>query len=336
MGNIVEIRQRATQVLESCLKRMQAIGYEHHTLSYSFCPDPSVNAGACASSHQPVVHKILLNDGLLEKLDHVSAECASYTATRTEGSVSGIVKQVFSKYVRRDTRQLIFVFCLSFVFFHEVGHLNQQHRRLRDSRTSGFDNEDFTEAFNWSDIPIGEEALFRQVLELAADHEGICRSLDLVLAWSGPPDKRTHHPEYLLWIAMLSLTLVFHVFQGTRAPLTPLPARGIHPQPSARMIFLIRATLDNVRRRAVHFNAMDDAKLEHTVEDGIIAASQFWHGWFDKLPRDRVPQLHRHLQEPDFFQQWDEEITRVWNEVAPQLNEQRLCKGVPLPLRGPD
>ncbi len=335
----------ALAVFDICRRRMESIGYKDgNIISHEMRFDETPNACANAIAHEPIQHKIFINEGLVKRLYDVS-RAFSDTSLLPEAaqavSARHALHQIVFKVGSPDVNTFIYRLALAFVYFHETGHLNQQHKKFRDSlqcEPDGFPFSELDEDANAGDTMVtGIESARRQTMELMADYEGVIRTLEFIKALSiDPAGKLIRDTTALVWQGVVAICLVFYIFRGEQSHRSLMPIQGIHPNPATRMLMIAMWIADYVKRDPDHFPGLTDAEYSAAcIEEALISAGQFWYT-FQKAPGENgqpvaLPVMHEEMRLSADFHAWQEEIALAWTAMAQPLNQQRVCKGVPLP-----
>lgn len=326
--------------IDLCLDRMRVLGYrDGKEISWVSLPGSDVNARANPGNIARISHEIGIFDGLIVKLHETATEfCkAGSTPDIKYVGVRQAMYTLFAKEVWRDTNLWLFRFALSFTIFHEVGHLNQQHGLFRRNLglRVGNHSQDEEGHFEYGDGDMeltGEDALIAQTLERCADYEGIKRTMDMIRAMSVTPEGKPHRSEEttrMVWLALVGISLLCYLLHEQRGSRQLYPLKGGHPRPSARMLEIVRDVYDYILRYPDFFPLSQnaDACLDF-LEEAVITASQFWHS---RSSSTDIPTVHAEMQDTADYLRWQEIIRTKWNEIAPILNGQRICKGAELP-----
>lgn len=340
--NFVQIAQA---VFEICELRLKSIGYKNgKEITYSLLGSFTPNASACVHSHEPICHAILINEGLLTELHRV---CNAFSETSLHREASNVLSprhalfQIMFKTGIPDANAIIYRFAMAFVYFHEAGHLNQQHKKFRDSlqcETYDIPFDELDEGAGMGSTEVsGIESALRQSMELMADYEGVIRTLEFIKAISIDHNgKLVRDTTAFVWLAVIGVCLVFYVFQGPKALRPLMPIHGIHPRPASRMLMIARWIADYVRRDPTHFPGLaDEERCAGIIEEALISASQFWYTYKNALAETGhsvvLPVMHEEMKISADFQAWQNEISMAWQMVVRTINQQRVCPGVPLP-----
>lgn len=230
----------------------------------------------------------------------------------------------------------MFLGAITWVYFHELSHLLQEHGIIRDEfGPKGDKAKKTTEVHDYEvsqDIRInGREALVSHVTELAADFEAThfsvmelirhCLDLDDV-----NDEERSEFFSDVLYLMVCGLSLVFFRFNGN-TPILPIAAvEGSHPKPLTRLEFLITQIFESLDldgfRTAVGY-ALDRRQLVTLCTKAAFSATLYWS----------VTQTENHEFDTSFMLrgvltrpvtlQYLQPIVELWDEMLPRILEVR-------------
>jgi hypothetical protein len=226
---------------------------------------------------------------------------------------------------------IMFVAALTWVFFHELGHLMQEHGYIRSLHGISRPGEPFT--VSDSDInsgpPLtGRKAQISHATELAADFEACftCFS-ELVRQFSDPstagdaPDGSHFIGASYLYVC--AIALVMYRFNGGSFAERPATAERGHPPPLYRLEAVLPsvyelADFDPVRTITGH--RLDRRQLVQVYGRAAYGVAFFW---LEKSDRDWGPienYLPNGVLNSPPMMAYTREIISVWDEILPQIN----------------
>ncbi|MFW7270240.1 hypothetical protein ACMAUO_20180 [Gluconacetobacter sp. Hr-1-5] len=230
----------------------------------------------------------------------------------------------------------MFVAAITWVYFHELAHLMQEHGIIRyefgprgDAAKQTTDVHDCEVSHH--KLINGREALVSHVTELAADFEATnFYVMELIrhLIDPGFADDQ-ERPEVFsgtLYLMVCGLSLVFFRFNGNK-PIVPIAAvEGSHPKPLTRLEFLLPQICENLdldifRTEAGH--ALDRRQLVLLCTKAAFSATLYWsmtnteNREFD----DRF--MLKGIYSSPTILQYLQPIVGIWDEMLPRIKEVR-------------
>lgn len=232
--------------------------------------------------------------------------------------------------------QNMFVAAITWVYFHELGHLMQEHGIIRDEfGPRGDGAKKTTEVHDCEvsqDKPIyGREALVSHVTELAADFEATNFYVIELIRHCLNPDfvDEQERPEVfsgLLYLMVCGLSLVFFRFNGNKPILPIATVEGSHPNPLTRLEFLIPQIFENldldIFRTAAGY-ALDREQLVLLCTKAAFSATLYWsvthtenHEFDDRF-------MLRGIMSSPAILQYLQPIVVIWDEMLPRIRAVR-------------
>lgn len=220
-------------------------------LSIAWREDLSFNASAKLLNKlsDPPDHKIILNYYLVKELYkdvihyHEFAENIDFQPTILSllNSISEMpmLPKCFNK---KESINNMFMASLTFIFFHELGHLMQQHGRVRALFAEHLSNDltiDDCDVANSMQLT-GKQAAISHVTELAADFSAITRCIiELIRQFSddGIGDKKHQNSLFLGMVQLFvsGISSLFYRFRGLESSHLEISPQGTHPLPLLRL-----------------------------------------------------------------------------------------------------
>lgn len=230
----------------------------------------------------------------------------------------------------------MFVAAITWVYFHEIGHLMQEHGVIRDEFGPGdggakqtADVHDF-EASGENPI-VGREALVSHATELAADFEATNFYVIELLRHVSDPDfvndeARTEVFSGLIYLMVCGLSLVFFRFNGSRPILPAAVVEGSHPNPLTRLeinIPHIFESLDGSMARRMTGHDLDRRQLVLLCGKAALSATLYWSmtRTLDHKFDNRF--LLKGLLSNPVVLQYLQPIVACWDEMLPRVKEVR-------------
>lgn len=228
----------------------------------------------------------------------------------------------------------MFVAAITWVYFHEIGHLMQEHGVIRaefaerhKDAAQTTDVHDF-EASHDKRL-IGRGALVSHVMELAADFEAMHFYVVELLRHVTDPDfvedkKRTDVLSGLIYLMVCSLSLLFFRFNGSQPILPTAVIEGSHPNPLIRLeinVPQIFESLDMIRKVVDH--GLDRKQLVLLCAKAALSATLYWSMTkTEKREFDDRFLLKGLLTNPVVLE-YLKPIVTCWDEMLPRVKEIR-------------
>lgn len=236
----------------------------------------------------------------------------------------------------------MFVAAITWVYFHEIGHLLQEHGVIRTEFASvhsdavaSTDVHDL-EASNHN-LLVGREALISHVTELAADSEATSICVSELLRHVSHPDlvsenDRTEVLSGLIYLMVCSLALLFFRFNGKQPIHQTAIIEGSHPKPLTRLEFnvpKIFESLDMIGKLEVVSHGLDRKQLVLLCAKATLSTTLFWTMTKTDKPEIDDRFLPKGLLTNSDVLEYFQKIVGVWDEISPRVKEIRRF-GYPL------
>lgn len=228
----------------------------------------------------------------------------------------------------------MFVAAITWVYFHEIGHLMQEHGVIRDE--FGVGNGSTAQTTNVYDFEaphnkplVSREALVAHVTELAADFEATHFYVIELLRHVTDPDfvddeARTEVLSGLIYLMVCGLSLLFFRFNGNQPILPTAVIEGHHPNPLTRLeinVPHIFESLDIAGRFAD--TGLDRKQLVSLCAKAAFSATLYWSLIkTEKREFDDRLLLKGLLSNPVVLQ-YLQPIVACWDELMPRVKEIR-------------
>ena len=238
-----------------------------------------------------------------------------------------------------DSQTLVknmFVATITWVYFHEIGHLMQEHGVIRAEFGDGHGNAARTtdvQDFEASDDKrlAGREVLVSHVTELAADFEATHRYVFELLRHIRAPDfvdekDRTEVLSGLIYVMVCGLSLLFMRFNGNQPILPTAGIEGSHPNPLLRLeinVPQIFENLDLISKSGVLKHGINRKQLVLICGKAALSATLYWS--MTKTTKQKLDErfLLKGLLSNSTVLQYLQPIVRCWDEMLPRVNEIR-------------
>lgn len=234
-----------------------------------------------------------------------------------------------------DHVQNMFVAAITWVYFHEIGHLMQEHGIIRDEFGPGdvgtkqtTDVHDFEASKD--DLIVGREALVSHVTELAADFEATNFYVIELLRHVRDPDfvddkKRTEVSSGLIYLMVCGISLVFFRFNGSQPILPTALVEGSHPNPLVRLEFIVPQIFENLDgiNKIVKILDIDRRQLVSLCGKAAFSATLYWS--MTKTEKHKLDNrfLLKGLLTNPVVLQYLQPIVESWDEILPRVKEVR-------------
>ena len=229
----------------------------------------------------------------------------------------------------------MFIAAITWVYFHEIGHLMQEHGVIRyefgpsdGSAKHTTDVQDFEAS---GDKPIlGREALVSHTTELAADFEATNFYVMELLRHVSDPDfvegeERTEVFSGLIYLMVCGISLVFYRFNGNQ-PILPVAAvEGSHPIPLTRLEFIVTQIFEHLDGVAMILGnpGVDRKTLVLLCGKAAFSASLYWSMTKTKKYKLDNRFLLKGLLSNHVVLQYLQPIVENWDEMLPRVKEVR-------------
>lgn len=240
--------------------------------------------------------------------------------------------------------QNMFVATITWVYFHEIGHLMQEHGVIRAEFVD--DHGDPAETTDVHDFEasndkrlVGREALVSHVTELAADFEATHFYVFELLRHVTNPDfvadeERTEVLSGLIYLMVCGLSLLFLRFNGNQPFLPTAVIEGSHPNPLTRLeinVPQIFENLDMIGRLGVVNHGLDRRQLVLLCAKAALSATLYWS--MTKTTKQEFDDrfLLKGLLFNSDVLQYLQPIVSCWDEMLPRVKKIRRF-GSPISL----
>lgn len=234
-------------------------------------------------------------------------------------------------FIKKDNINNMFMASLTFVFFHELGHLMQQHARIRavflgnDSDNLTLDECDVENSI----LLTGKQAAVSHTTELAADANAIARCIhELMRQFSheslvGQDDKGKLFLE-VVKLFVSGISSLFYRFRGVDSGRIEEVPLGTHPLPLVRLEMNLPRIYE-----MLSFDVIDKIMGHKLNREEIVrlVSKSAYSGAFFWLVRnaDRsqgIPEnyLFKGLLESEELRKYVKCIITTWDEIKPMID----------------
>lgn len=299
--------------------------------SLAWSPDPSVNAWAKSEGtiDEPPIHKICINYELVRQLYRdIEAFCEYLESDLDKGAFDfwfqdfeQPIEMLPSIFTSEAHRKNIFIAAITWVFFHELGHLKQEHGYIR-SKFLNYQVDLISEC-NIEDSRLieGKAAAIYHVTEMAADFEAVdtCIS-ELIRHFSGEDLKAAIY----LFVCGVSSTL--YRFHGDKSLILDNVPEGSHPNPLTRLENIIPQIYEFLSISDLHQHigiVLDRKRILGICNQAATAAGLFWLRCRTEKPE--IPDnyfLMGNLNRAN-GKEYLCKIVETWDEIEPEIKALR-------------
>lgn len=338
----LEVYQLASDVINSISDDLNRTIYSKlgGKLSISWRENISFNASAQILNKlsEAPNHRITINYGLVKELYrdvvqyHEFAENINYQPAILSllNSISEMpmLPECFNK---KDSINNMFMASLTFIFFHEVGHLMQQHGRVRANFLGHF-SDDLTInecEVNASAQLTGKQAAISHTTELAADFSAITRCIfELLRHFSDEKVVGKNHRGIpflgAVQLFVSGVSCLFYRFRGFESSHLETVPHGSHPFPLVRLELNLPHIYEMLSFPVIDEivgHGLDRKQLVELVSRAAYSGAFFWL----VRSQDRslgIPEnyLFKGLLASEELKKYIKCIIETWDEIKPMID----------------
>lgn len=305
--------------------------------------------GAYASSlsthDMPPRHQITVYDELVRQLWRDCENLCYFLRSIPEGSgIDEYYKHTFVDpatlpifFNEEEHVRFMFAAALTWVYFHELGHLLQEHGVIR--REFGRKEDDAETTTDVQDFEVSHhkplsahDALVSHVTELAADAEATnFYVFDLIRHLSFHKFNDQERLSYLsgtLYLMVCGVSLLFYRFNG-KEPAHPVAiVEGSHPKPLTRLELLLpqiweKLGSDLYRERG---KGLDREQLVPLCTKAAFSAALYWSASVGKNREFDIRFLLKGSLSSSAILEYLQPIVQIWDEMLPRIKTVRRCQ----------
>lgn len=335
-----EIYELANNVLAEITQNLNDGIYHqlHGSLSFGWATEPKFNAWAESDSvvGGPPQHKIVLHYELARLLYRDAEGFCSFASNE---QTKRLIRTTFGDdatdllpgcFTIDDCVQNMFLGSLTWVYFHELGHLMQEHGRVRDNGSSVSATSTIQELDAHSaQILTGRQASISHATELAADSEATTQCLFASARHflKGPLVGEADGAEVFIgsvYLLTCSLACIFYRFNAGSSPNVVTPITGSHPSPIYRLEHSVPQIYELTQLLLKAFDFDGDRRHLVSMTKQAADLGSFFRNY--ALGISTVETIHLFvkgfLQRPE-FKPYSREILTVWDEIHPSITASR-------------
>ena len=307
------------------------------SLTISWCPEPRVRAWAesMGGPEEPPKHNVVISYELARRFYRDAEDFHDFCGG---GHLNGNLAAFFSDFdpkpqlspnlSREASVQNMFIGAITWVFFHELGHLVQEHGHIRKLFSNGSALSLLVDCELSSQHPLDTEtALICHVTEFAADREAtLSCTLELVrhfLSVEGKWDS-THASSFrdTLFLFVCGLSAALYRFHGERPEGPEAVPSSSHPTPVRRLEACLPSIYETCELMGEH-HGMNRRQLVCLCSGAAYSVGFFWHSLYSK--KDGIPDnflIKGLLQDPYKESYWPA-IIASWAKIEPEVRRIR-------------
>ncbi|MBO8213149.1 hypothetical protein [Acinetobacter nosocomialis] len=291
---------------------------------------------------EPPNHRITINYGLVKELYqdvihyHEFAENIHYQPAILSLLNSITEMPTLPKcFNKKESINNMFMACLTFIFFHELGHLMQQHARIRATFSEHF-VEDFMisecEANNSTKL-IGKQAAISHTTELAADFSAVTRCISELFRHFSDEEivGKDHGGIPFLGAVQLfvsGISCLFYRFRGFESSHLETVPCGSHPFPLIRLELNLPHIYEMLSFPIVNEIMgcdLDRKKIVELVTRAAYSGAYFWlvragdHS--QEIPKNYI---FKGILNSDESKKYTSCIIQTWDEIEDMIDSYNL------------
>lgn len=329
----IEIYELAGNVLSAITGDLNegAYGNLGGTITLSWSETPTLNAWAESSSNvdEPPQHKIGIHYELVRQVYRDIEAFCSYLDSNIDKQVLDFLFQDFEQPIEmlpsifssEAHRKNMFIAAITWVYFHELGHLTQEHGYIRSQKLN-VGTKLIEECYaQGGDLIKGEASALYHATEMAADFEAINFCLgELVRHFKGEDLKAS------IYLFICGISCVLYRFHGNKSLALDSEPIGTHPNPLVRLENVIPQIYEFLSIPELHSHIGVELNRKMMLElcnQASSAAGLFW-----------LRRLNTSLDKPeDYFltgnlnrangKSYMRAIIGAWDEVEPTVRDLR-------------
>lgn len=223
-----------------------------------------------------------------------------------------------------NTIRNIFIGSLTWVFFHELGHLKQEHGYIR-KLFGASSSESFIEDCEAAGIQTldSRTAAIYHVTELAADVEATVNCV-LELVRHFLPQNQSNSEDDLtefrnnLFLMICGVSCALYRFHGNSNPITGPTPTGSHPTPIRRLESFLPNIYERLDAVGENFHGLSRKQLVCLCAGAANSVALFWlHPYLHPLAGSADFMMKGILQDP--YKSYWIEIIKIWDEIHQEV-----------------
>lgn len=342
----LEIYKLADNVLSTITRDLTESVYTSLQGDLSLCWDerPKFNAWAesRALPNEPPIHKICLHYELVRQIYRDAEDYYNFTEDELQQEkFLRFFKNInltstslpLASFSKEDCITNMFLAALTWVYFHELGHLIQEHGYIRSKYgvNSKSDQAIHECDINYSNNLIEKAAALNHTTEIAADFEATNYCIfELFRHFTDESlvTKESKGEEFFdaIYLFVCGLSCIFHRFNDTKSPPSDDKPKGSHPHPIIRMEFSfpnIIETLEILNGTKLIKHFLNRSELVHLYSRASVSSTLFWLSKYGKKS-DKLENLMLHgIYNRPLLKSYCSIIINTWDEIEQDIKSIR-------------
>lgn len=329
----IEIYSLATDIISSITNDLNNSLYSKlgGNLSVSWKTDSIFNASAQSNSRvdEPPFHIVIMYYELARQLYRDIDEYCGYIESECDKSIFDIffashpdyTEILPSNFSKLDYRKNMFMSALTWVFFHEIAHLNQEHGYIR-SQVLKSDNQLIDECdINNSETLDGKTSAIYHTTEMAADYEAVYTCIkELIRHFKGAD------LEDSIGVFICALSCSIYKFHGMKSLCIDSKPKGSHPSPIVRLEHVLPHIVeffDIAALQSILGINLSRSDLAHICERQAVTVGIFWLKKHS-LKQEKLGEFlyTRTINRPG-GKEYMKTIISTWDEIEPEINKNK-------------
>ena len=335
----IEIYELARGVLSSIVNDLQGSIYSDlkGTLSIVWSTEPKVNAWAESSGNieQPPHHKIGIHYELILQIYRDIAIYCEYIEYNAD-------KELFKLWLEDDFQPFelltshfskeaylknMFIGAITWVFFHELGHLNQEHGYIRKKFTDITTTSIHECNINTNEVIKGKAAAISHVTEIAADYEATYSTiLELIRHFKSDDLKAA------IYVLFCGISCVLYRFHGSKSFIIEDTPMGSHPNALVRLEIIAPIVHEFLSLPVLHeiINIkLTRESLIHLCSTASSTAGLLWFRRNSENGQGKLPDNYFLMGSMNRLgmKSYIKVIIETWDEIEPTIKKIRRNKG---------
>ena len=329
----IEIYNLAIDVVSSITNDLNENLYSkvNGTLSVHWLRDDKFNASARSRSSvdEPPSHIVNMYFELARQLyrdideycNYIESECDKHIFDELFRGICEYKEILPSNFLKADYRKNMFISALTWVFFHELGHLEQEHGFIRSQLGKNSEYLINECAMCGVEKLQGRDSAISHVTEMAADYASVSTCVvELIRHFKG------EDLEKAIGVFVCAISCAIYKFHGKESLYLDSTPRGTHPIPIVRLANILPQvweTFDLAESRNVTKISMNRSDLVRMCSRNAATVGLFWFRKHSIAPNDFADFiLERTINKPR-GKEYMQIIVNTWDEIEPTLIKNR-------------
>ncbi len=327
----IEINELSTEVITSIAEDLRVAYYNKvgGTLTIEWGVEKIINAYAASNSNPESSpnHKIIINYELLCAIYRDIEKYCYYIENNVDSKLFENLckkdiqpKDLLTNYFSKEAyHRNIFLASITWVFFHELGHLKQEHGYVRSMFNKSVITLISECSTNNEGTLEGKASAVSHITEIAADCEaiGLC-NLELIKHFKG------ENMLHAIFLFTSGVSIAIYAFYNKKILMESNVPQGTHPNPLVRLEIMIPQIweffsipqLEEVLK--VKLSRKD---LVYTCQSAASSAGIFWMKKNElPLDTDSLNNLTQGMYQRPKLITYMKILIETWDEIIPIIN----------------